>query len=80
LRGYAGLEFPELIRSADKHHIDGIDAPAHLIRSGDLDEHAANNYANHVCRADENQRNQRKNETVGKAEKNGEKTKTGHAP
>ena len=76
----ARLELAEFVRSSDENHVDGIDAPAHLIRCGDLNEYGADNHADHVGGANEKKSDQREYKTVRKAEENGEEAKAGYAP
>jgi len=58
------FELPELIRSADEHHLDCIHAAAHFIRRAQLHQRASCNYADHIRRAHEEKGGQRKHEIV----------------
>jgi hypothetical protein len=57
MRRKTGFELAQLVGSADEDHIHGVDAAAHFIRRAKLYEHLANNHANDVRRANEQESN-----------------------
>ena len=80
LRCKARFKLTEFVGSADKNHVHGVDAATHFVGRANLYEHLANNDADHVRRADEKEREQRKGEASGNAEEDCSNAKSGHAP
>ena len=59
LGGEARFELAEFVGGADEDHVDGVDAAAHFVGSGDLDQGAADDHADHVGGADHHECEQR---------------------
>ena len=60
LGGEAGFELADFVGGADEDHIDSADAAAHLVGRAELDEGVADDHADHVAGADEDQGGHRK--------------------
>ena len=63
-----GLERAELVRRADEHPLDGVDAPAHVVRRRQGDHRRANVHREHVDEAADREREQREQERAGEPE------------
>ncbi len=79
LRGEAAFKFAEFIGGSDKEGVDGADASAHGGRGGQLQHGGADDDADHVRGADDEQGSEREGQAAGESEENGGSAEDGDA-
>ena len=72
LRSQSRLELAEFVRDSNEEHVDGIDAAAHLVGGRDLNQRCADDDADHVAGAQQEQRRQRQDQAVRDPEDDGQ--------
>src|SRR3954454_4044367 len=80
MRGDTGLELPQFVGGTNEDHVNCVDAAAHFVGRGNLYQRGPDDDADHVRRAHEDERDQRKDHAVGDTEQNRADTEAGDAP